>query len=301
MKKIIYALAFTFALGVSPYSFAQKKEKPVYVKQVEGIKEYKLSNGLKVLLIPDATQSNLIVNIVYNVGSKHEGYGEKGMAHLLEHMLFKSTKNLGDIKKMLSDKGGNANGTTYYDRTNYYEVFPSTAENLSWAIEMEADRMINATILQSDLDKEFSVVRNEFEIGENSPTSVLMERTISTAFLWHNYGLSTIGSKEDIERVKAPQLRRFYEKYYQPDNATLVIAGKFDEAQALADIEKYFSGIAKPTRVLDQILTVEPAQDGEKYVEVKRAGDSQHINVVFHTTSYADKDFAALSALYISP
>lgn len=297
MKKIIYALAFAFALGVSPYSFAQKKEKPVYVKQVEGIKEYKLSNGLKVLLIPDATQSNLIVNIVYNVGSKHEGYGEKGMAHLLEHMLFKSTKNLGDIKKMLSDKGGNANGTTYYDRTNYYEVFPSTAENLSWAIEMEADRMINATILQSDLDKEFSVVRNEFEIGENSPTSVLMERTISTAFLWHNYGLSTIGSKEDIERVKAPQLRRFYEKYYQPDNATLVIAGKFDEAQALADIEKYFSGIAKPTRVLDQILTVEPAQDGEKYVEVKRAGDSQHINVVFHTTSYADKDFAALSAL----
>ncbi|MDR0196300.1 MAG: insulinase family protein [Myroides sp.] len=297
MKKVILALALAFALGVSPYSFAQKKEKPVYVKQVEEIKEYKLSNGLKVLLIPDASQNNLIVNIVYNVGSKHEGYGEKGMAHLLEHMLFKSTKNLGDIKKMLSDKGGNANGTTWYDRTNYYELFPSTPENLAWALEMEADRMINATILQSDLDKEFSVVRNEFEIGENSPSGVLMERTINTAYLWHNYGLSTIGSKEDIERVKAPQLRRFYEKYYQPDNATLIVAGKFDETQALNNIEQYFSVIPKPTRVLDQILTVEPAQDGEKYVEVKRAGDSQHINMLYHTASYADKDFAALSAL----
>jgi hypothetical protein len=107
---------------------------------------------MKVLLIPDASQSNAVINIVYNVGSKNEGYGEKGMAHLLEHMLFKSTKKLGDIKKMLSDKGGNANGTTWYDRTNYYEVFPSNEENLKWFLAMEADRMVNATILQTDLD-----------------------------------------------------------------------------------------------------------------------------------------------------
>ncbi len=284
-------------MNISSDVIAQTPSKANFVTQVEGIKEYTLSNGLQVLLIPDATQNNLIVNIVYKVGSKHEGYGEKGMAHLLEHMLFKSTKNLGDIKKMLSDKGGSANGTTWYDRTNYYEVFPSTEENLSWALEMEADRMINATILQEDLDKEFSVVRNEFEIGENNPSRVLMERTINTAFLWHNYGLSTIGSKEDIERVKTPQLRRFYEKYYQPDNAVLVIAGKFDEQKALDYVERYFSVIPRPTRVLDEILTVEPAQDGEKYVEVKRNGDSKHIQVLYHTASFADKDFAALSAL----
>jgi len=297
MKRIFYTLVLVSAIGFTNFTVAQQKSKASFVKQVEDIKEYKLSNGLQVLLLPDASQNNLVVNIVYKVGSKHEGYGEKGMAHLLEHMLFKSTKNLGDIKKMLSDKGGAANGTTYYDRTNYYEVFPSTDENLSWALEMEADRMINATLLQEDLDKEFSVVRNEFEIGENDPTSVLMERTINTAYLWHNYGLSTIGSKEDIERVKTPQLRRFYEKYYQPDNAVLVVAGKFDEAKAIGFIEQYFSVIPKPTRVLDEILTVEPAQDGEKYIEVKRNGDSKHIQMAYHTASYADKDFAALEAL----
>lgn len=297
MNRIVYTLLFALTISAADYSYAQQKEKPTFVTTVEDIKEYKLSNGLKVLLLPDATQSNLIVNIVYNVGSKHEGYGEKGMAHLLEHMLFKSTKNLGDIKKMLSDKGGRANGTTWYDRTNYYEIFASTDENLAWALQMEADRMINATILQADLDKEFSVVRNEFEIGENNPTGVLMERTINTAYLWHNYGLSTIGSKEDIERVKTPQLRRFYEKYYQPDNATLVIAGKFDEAKALKYVEDYFSVIAKPKRVLDEIFTVEPAQDGEKLVEVRRAGDSQHINILYHAASFADKDYAALNAL----
>lgn len=288
---------FALTISAADYTYAQQKEKPTFVTSVEDIKEYKLSNGLKVLLLPDATQNNVIVNIVYNVGSKHEGYGEKGMAHLLEHMLFKSTTKLGDIKKMLSDKGGQAQGTTWYDRTNYYEIFAASDENLAWALEMEADRMINATILQSDLDKEFSVVRNEFEIGENNPSRVLMERTINTAYLWHNYGLSTIGSKEDIERVKAPQLRRFYEKYYQPDNATLVIAGKFDETKALKYVEDYFSVIPKPKRVLDEILTVEPAQDGEKLVEVRRAGDSKHIQTLYHTASYADKDFAALVAL----
>lgn len=162
---------------------AQKSEKPKLERTIEGIKEYSLSNGLKVLLLPDQSQNNVVVNIVYHVGSKHEGYGEKGMAHLLEHMLFKSTKKLGDIKKMLSDKGGSANGTTYYDRTNYYEVFPYSEENLRWSIEMEADRMLNATLLQSDLDKEFSVVRNEFEIGENDPSGVLMEKVINAGYL----------------------------------------------------------------------------------------------------------------------
>lgn len=286
-------LILFFLLAWTAIGFAQ----PKFVGNVEGIKEYRLDNGLKVLLIPDASQSNVVVNIVYNVGSRHEGYGEKGMAHLLEHMLFKSTKNLGDIKAMLSEKGGAANGTTWYDRTNYYEVFPSTDENLKWSLEMEADRMINATILQSDLDKEFSVVRNEFEIGENDPSAVLNERIVSTAYLWHNYGNSTIGSKEDIERVKASTLRVFYEKYYQPDNATLVIGGKFDEKKALEYVNQFFSVIPKPTRVLSTTYTVEPAQDGERYVELKRNGDVQVIGALYHTAAYADADFPAIDAL----
>lgn len=297
MKNLLLTAAVVFYAGLNTPVFSQKAETPKFISNTEGIKEYSLSNGMKVLLLADPSQSNAVVNIVYNVGSKHEGYGEKGMAHLLEHMLFKSTKKLGDIKKMLSDKGGNANGTTWYDRTNYYEVFPSNDENLKWFLAMEADRMVNATILQSDLDKEFSVVRNEFEIGENSPSGVLMERIVSTAYLWHNYGNSTIGSKEDVERVKAVTLRKFYEKYYQPDNATLVVAGKFDEKKTLDYISEYFSAIPKPARVLETPYTVEPAQDGERFVELKRSGDSKVVGALYHTAPYADKDYAALDAL----
>ncbi len=294
---IFCVLLFTSAFTVTAQNKPVAQETPKYISNIEGIKEYTLSNGLQILLIPDATQSNMVVNIVYKVGSRHEGYGETGMAHLLEHMLFKSTKNLGDIKKMLSDKGGNANGTTWYDRTNYYEIFPSNDDNLRWSIQMEADRMINATILQSDLDKEFSVVRNEFEIGENDPGSVLQERVLSTAYLWHNYGKSTIGSKEDIERVKAPRLRLFYEKYYQPDNAVLIVAGKFDEAKALQYISDYFSIIPRPTRKLEPTYTVEPAQDGERMVELKRTGDVYNMIAVYHTPALADADYAAVKVL----
>ncbi|KFC33393.1 peptidase M16 [Elizabethkingia anophelis] len=289
-------LALTTVSG-TVVTYAQAQQAPKFVSNIEGVKQYTLHNGLQVLLIPDASQSNVVVNIVYNVGSRHEGYGEKGMAHLLEHMLFKSTKKLGDIKKMLSDKGAKVNGSTWYDRTNYHEEFQSNEENLRWALEMEADRMINATILQSDLDKEFSVVRNEFEIGENNSGNVLMERILSTAYLWHNYGNTTIGSKEDIERVKADRLRTFYEKYYQPDNATLVVAGKFDEPKLLQYIGQYFGTIPKPTRILDKTYTLEPAQDGERFVELKRAGDSQIFGAAYHTVPYADKDYAALEAL----
>ena len=118
-------------------------------------------------------------------------------------------------------------------------------------------------------------VPNEFEIGENSPDGVLTERLVSTAFLWHNYGNSTIGSKEDIERVKANTLRVFYEKYYQPDNATLIVGGNFNTDKALEYIATYFSTIKRPTRALAKTYTVEPAQDGERYVELKRNGDVQ--------------------------
>jgi len=120
-----FRLDSVYAQNKQSIAPVKAKDVPVYITSVEGIHEYKLKNGLQILLIPDPTQSNVVVNIVYHVGSRYEGYGEKGMAHLLEHMMFKSTKNLGSIKQMLSDKGGNANGTTYFDRTNYFEIFPS--------------------------------------------------------------------------------------------------------------------------------------------------------------------------------
>lgn len=269
---------------------------PKLITTVEGVKEYELPNGLRVLLIPDPSQTNIVVNIVYKVGSRHEGYGETGMAHLLEHMLFKQCEKFVDIKKAIADKGAFANGTTWYDRTNYFEVLSASDENLKWAIDMEADRMVTSKILEEELKKEFSVVRNEFEAGENYQSGVLQERIMSTMYLWHNYGKSTIGSKEDIERVNVTNLRAFYKKFYQPDNAVLVIGGKFDETKALEFVQSAFGPIPKPTRILQPTYTVEPAQDGERFVSLRRTGDIQYLGMAYHTPSYADKDFAANTA-----
>ncbi|MBS1607175.1 MAG: insulinase family protein [Bacteroidetes bacterium] len=295
MKHLLVLLTAGFILLNTGKIFAQSS--PELVTTVEGIKEYKLDNGLHVLLIPDPSQTNIVVNVVYKVGSRHEGYGETGMAHLIEHMLFKQCGKFTDIKKAIADKGAFANGTTWYDRTNYFEILSASDENLRWALDMESDRMVNSKILPEELKKEFSVVRNEFEIGENYPSNILNERILSAMYLWHNYGKSTIGSKEDIERVKADNLKTFYKKYYQPDNAVLVIAGKFDEKKALEYTQQYFGPIPKPTRVLQAPYTVEPAQDGERNVTLSRTGDIQYIGMAYHTPSVADKDFAANDVL----
>ena len=159
---------------------------------VEGITEYTLDNGLRVLIFPDASKPTATVNITYLVGSRHEGYGETGMSHLLEHMVFKGTDKHPNIPQEMSDHGGNFNGTTNDDRTNYFEILNATDVNIDWALSMEADRMVNSHIAKKDLETEFSVVRNEYESGENSPDNVLSERVTSTAYLWHNYGKSTI-------------------------------------------------------------------------------------------------------------
>ena len=171
------------------------------VARLAGITEYQLDNGLRVLLFPDPSSAKTTVNVTYLVGSRHEGYGETGMAHLLEHLLFKGSKAHPNITQELSEHGAQANGTTWFDRTNYYETFPSSPENLDWALSMEADRMVNSFVAKKDLDSEMTVVRNEFERGENDPSSVLQERIFSTSYLWHNYGQSTIGARSDIEQV----------------------------------------------------------------------------------------------------
>ncbi|MBO9618193.1 MAG: insulinase family protein [Niabella sp.] len=290
----LIALFSTLRAQVKPKNNTENT--PVFVTSVEGVSEYRLPNGLQILLVPDAAQTNVIVNIVYHVGSRNEGYGETGMAHLLEHMLFKGSKKFSSIKQTIADKGASANGTTWYDRTNYFEILPATDSNLLWALDMESDRMVHSLMRKEDLQKEFSVVRNEFEAGENYPSSILMERVLSTMYLWHNYGKSTIGSKEDIERVPIDNLKEFYQKYYQPDNATLIIGGKFDEKKTLAWIGNYFGAIARPQRVLRAPYTVEPPQDGERFVELRRNGDMQYIGLGYHTPAYSDKDYVANDA-----
>jgi zinc protease len=302
---------FVALLLVSFTGFAQKKEKtnspekqitaslaaPVKITSVEGITEYRLANGLKVLLFPDPSKQTITVNITYMVGSKHENYGETGMAHLLEHLVFKGTPNHPDIPKELTEHGCRPNGTTWVDRTNYYETFNATEENLKWALDLEADRMVNSYIAKKDLDSEMTVVRNEFESGENDPFDVLMERVMSTAYLWHNYGKSTIGSRADIENVPIEKLQAFYKKYYQPDNAVLLVAGKFDEAKTLDLIVQKFGRLPKPEREISKTYTADPVQDGERSVTLRRVGDVQLAMTAYHVPAGSHKDFAAVQVL----
>ena len=267
------------------------------VTTVEGISEYRLPNGLRVLLAPDASKPTTTVNITFLVGSRQENYGETGMAHLLEHMVFKGTPTRGNIMQELGKRGMDFNGTTFYDRTNYYETFPANPENLKWALEMEADRMVNSFIARKDLDTEFSVVRNEMESGENNPHMTLWQRMASTAFDWHNYGKSTIGARTDVENVKIENLQNFYRKYYQPDNAVLLVAGKFETASTLSLIQQVFGAIPKPARVLEPTYTQDPAQDGAREVTVRRTGDTQLSAVLYHTAAGSHVDAAAMAAL----
>ncbi|HVS57308.1 MAG TPA: insulinase family protein, partial [Casimicrobiaceae bacterium] len=135
---------------------------------VEGITEYGLANGLRVLLFPDASQAKTTVNITYLVGSRMENYGETGMAHLLEHMVFKGTPSRGNLMSAMGQRGIDFNGTTWLDRTNYFETFPASDENLDFALAMEADRMVNSFVAKKDLDSEMTVVRNEMERNETN-------------------------------------------------------------------------------------------------------------------------------------
>lgn len=284
-------------LVVAPALVRAEPGAPKKITSVEGITEYQFPNGLRVLLFPDPSKPTVTVNITYFVGSRHEGLGETGMAHLLEHLVFKGTPTHENIWGLLEDHGARFNGTTWVDRTNYFETLPATDENLEFALKMEADRMVNSYIRKSDLDTEMTVVRNEFEMGENYPAGILSERMMSTAYLWHNYGKSTIGSREDIERVPIENLQAFYKKYYQPDNAMLVVAGKFEPEKTLGLISKYFAGIPRPTRTLVEPYTVEPVQDGERHVILRRNGDVGVVSALYHTCPGSHADYPAVDAL----
>jgi zinc protease len=303
-SKIANIIGRTAVLGmvltVTLTAGAQAQGLPKGVKKittVEGITEYNLENGLKVLMFPDPSKPTITVNVTYLVGSRHEGYGETGMAHLLEHMVFKGTPRHSNIMQELTEHGARPNGTTSDDRTNYFETFSASDENLKWALDLESDRMVNSFIAKKDLDTEFSVVRNELESGENDPFRVLMQRVLSSSYLWHNYGKSTIGNRSDIENVPIENLQAFYKKYYQPDNAVLMVSGKIDEPKVLALVNDYFGKLPKPTRVLPHSYTVEPTQDGERFVELKRTGDVQMLMAAYHIMPGSHKDYPAMEVL----
>lgn len=257
---------------------------------VEGITEYQLANGLKVILFADPSKPTATVNITYKVGSRHENYGETGMAHLLEHLIFKGSKNFLRPDAEFTRRGFQNNGTTWLDRTNYYSTFQASDDNLKWAIDWSADAMVNSFISKKDLDSEMTVVRNEFELGENNPSQVMLKRMQAVLFDWHNYGNSTIGARSDIENVRIENLQAFYRMYYQPDNAVLTVAGRFDERQTLQWIARAFGKIPKPKRVLPPLWTVEPTHDGERTFSVRRPGEIQLVMIGYRVASALHSD-----------
>jgi zinc protease len=267
------------------------------VTQVEGITEYRLPNGLQVLLVPDATKPSTTVNLTIRVGSRHENYGETGMAHLLEHLIFKGTPTQRNAMAEFSRRGLRFNGTTGFDRTNYFASFSASDENLRWYLAWQADAMVNSLIARSDLDTEMTVVRNEMESGENNPVRATIEQTLAAMYQWHNYGKTPIGARADVENVDIPRLQAFYRLHYQPDNATLVVAGKFDSAQVLAWVLQSFGPIPKPTRVLPRTYTVDPVQKGERTVAVRRKGGAPFLLAAWHGVPAGHPDYAATDAL----
>ncbi|MYD46553.1 MAG: insulinase family protein [Gammaproteobacteria bacterium] len=296
---------FTVALAGCAFFAQEERVDPTATKitSVEGVTEYRLNNGLSVLLLPDPSEENIYVNITYKVGSADENYGEVGMAHLLEHMVFKGTTTRSGAQMMdeTSENAISANGSTWLDRTNYYVTVVAQEDKFRWALEHEADRMTNSLIEEEELEKERYVVANEWDIGENPPSQVLSKRIRSIAMDWHNYANSTIGARADIVNVTREQLYNFYRKYYQPDTATLIVAGKFDEADALDLILDVFGSIPKPDRTgamkIYDNYSYEQPQDGERTVVLERIGDTQIFRAAYRIPSVSSADHAALSAL----
>lgn len=267
------------------------------VTEVEGIQEIRLANGLQLLLAPDDSKPTTTVNLTYHVGSRHENYGETGMAHLLEHLIFKGSPKHPAVWAEFSKRGLKANGSTWFDRTNYFASFAANDENLKWYVGWLADSMVHSYIARKDLDSEMTVVRNEMEMGENDPQRILYQRLLSAMFDWHNYAKDTIGARADVENVDIGRLQAFYRLYYQPDNATLIVSGKFDASKVLAWVQQSFGAIPKPKRTLPKLYTLDPSQDGERVINVRRVGGTPLLYAGYHTPPGGHPDTAALDML----
>ncbi len=272
-----------------------------HVKSLGGIDEYRLeSNGLQVLLLPDHSVPVLTFMVTYRVGSRNEVTGTTGATHLLEHLMFKGTANRdrakgNNVDQLLERTGAQYNATTYLDRTNYYETLGS--EHLAMVIEMEADRMRNLKLDDNDRKPEMTVVRNEFERGENSPIQALIKETYQAAFTAHPYHHSTIGHRSDIEKVSIEKLRAFYDTFYWPDNATVTLIGDFKPEEALGLIKKSYGVYPRAPHPIPDMYTEEPEQTGPRRVTVKRAGQLGVVTIGYKSPAGLHGDFASIQIL----
>ncbi|HEX8073142.1 MAG TPA: pitrilysin family protein [Pyrinomonadaceae bacterium] len=257
-----------------------------FVAEAEGIREYCLPNGLKVLLVENRVAPVVTFLVLYRVGSRNEAVGHTGATHLLEHMLFKGTPTFNkergtQIAATLQRVGADFNATTWYDRTNYFETVPS--DQLELAVRLEADRMRNSFIADADRQSEMTVVRNELERGQNEPMLVLDEAVYATAFREHPYHHPTIGWRADVENVPTARLKEFYDTFYHPNNATVVLVGDFDTAAALALVAAHFGALPVAPSSIPEVYTDEPPQEGERRLRIRRAGELAHVQIAHRT------------------
>ena len=272
-----------------------------FVKSSGGIEEYTLQkNDLTVLVLEDHSAPVATFMVTYHVGSRNEAIGYTGSTHLLEHLMFKGSRNFNKEKGTaiwteLQNIGAQINATTWNDRTNYFEVVPS--EHLERAIAIEADRMRFAFLRDEDRQPEMTVVRNEYERGENSPFDVLDKNIWATAYLAHPYHHSTIGWRSDIENISTERLQEFYHTYYWPNNATATIIGDFNKAEALALIKNYFGEHNASKNNIPEMYTEEPEQEGPRRTVVKRAGQTGVVGVGHKTQEGLHEDTYAFQLL----
>lgn len=298
-NNFIFSVLFLF-LSTSIICGQSTVSKFTFVRELGGIKEYLFEpNGLSVLLVQDNSTPVVTVQVTYRVGSKHEVSGNTGSTHLLEHLMFKGTPKYNretiSIPNALQNVGARMNATTWYDRTNYFETIPS--DKIDLALDIEADRMRNSLLKAEDKSAEMTVVRNEFERGENNPSSLLSKEVWSTAFMAHTYHHSTIGWRSDIENVPNEKLVDFYNTYYWPNNATLSIIGDFNKETIFDSIDKYFGAISKAPQEFPQPYTEEPEQFGPRKIVIKKPGQRGIVMVSFKSPGKLHEDHAALSLL----
>lgn len=272
-----------------------------YVKSLGGIDEYRLdSNGLQVLLMQDRSAPVVTFNVTYHVGSRNEVTGTTGSTHLLEHLMFKGSEHYNDpagnsVKQYLERVGGRYNATTYTDRTNYFATVGRSA--LEGYVAIEADRMRNLWLHESDRQSEMTVVRNEFERGKNDPHNLLDEEITATAYEALPYHHSTIGWRSDIENVPIEKLRDFYNTFYWPDNATVTVVGDVEPAAVLTMISKYYGVYTKAPHPIPVVYTQEPEQTGPRRVIVKKPGELGSVAIAHKTADGLSPDQAAIAVM----
>lgn len=261
-----------------------------------GIEEYRLPNGFRVVLAPDQAKPTFTINLTVLVGSIHEGAGEAGMAHVFEHLLFRGLEGFPDVKETFNAMGAQCNGTTWFDRTNFFATMSSSDENLETAIRLEAARLGQAVLTEEDLVKEGKIVESEFEMRTVHPQGLMMRGMLGCMFDFHAYSREPIGTIEDFRSVKMENVKAFYKRYYTPDNAVLFLTGKFDPAKALSLVEKHF-GQKKPGQGRPAYTTREPGAQGERRYVVRAPGDTFQVMAGYRVPGASSPDMAAADAL----